>query len=101
MKYGYFFWGILILAVGLFGIYFQGDFWGRGVSLGNYNESTVIQSLYLPALTAAIGLIFLSLFCLETKKPQKSIIIMFVIVTILIVISGHIGGYEAIELMKR
>ena len=100
-KKAYLIFGIFIFATGLYGIYFQGDFWGRGVSLGNYNESNIISSLYLPEITIAAGLLSLSLFCFETKHPRRNLIITFSIALILIFIAGYIGGKEAVELIKQ
>ena len=92
--------GILFLGLGLYGIYFQGDFWGRPV-YGNYNKREITMSFYLPSFVTIVGLFMATIGLTDTEKPKKWITILFISVLVLVIISGVLAGNHAYNLYEN
>ena len=62
--------GIFFICFGVFGVWFQGSFWGIPVD-GNYNKSEIIIAFYLPSLLISLGL-FINKLSLEFLNRYNS-----------------------------
>lgn len=92
--------GLIFIAFGVFGVWFQGDFWGRPI-YGNINKSEVIIAFYLPSLLIAFGLFLCSLSAVTSEKPYKKLSIVFISTFIAIIIAAYMAGDRAFQLAEK
>ncbi|MCM8524956.1 MAG: hypothetical protein NE327_00450 [Lentisphaeraceae bacterium] len=92
--------GILFIAFGVFGVWFQGDFWGSPV-YGNYNKGTVIAAFYLPSFLISFGLFLCSLSSVNSEKPYRKLSIVFISTLLSIIIAAYMAGDLAFELAEK
>lgn len=92
--------GIFFICFGVFGVWFQGSFWGIPVD-GNYNKSEIIIAFYLPSLLISLGLFMCSLSAVTSERPYKRLSIIFGFTFISIIVAAYMAGDLAFELAKK